>query len=275
MARPVINDQTFLREQQYCDASNLNARLAIHQRFSANKYGWVPFVQDALASLPADAQILELGCGPATLWSAALNRVPSGWRIVLTDFSPGMLEEAKRALAATGNPAAEQFAFRQVDAQEIPFPDASFDAVVANHMLYHVPDRSRAIGEIRRVLKPGGVFFAATNGEGHMTEQWQLGEEFVQMYGLPTADWHGTVGRTFSLENGAAQIGEYFDHVDVLLYEDALHVTEVEPLLRYLYSMNTLPLERENELRAFLQQKMDAGGGAIDIGKATGLFVAK
>ncbi len=210
---PTINDKIFLREQQYRDASNLNARLAIHQRFSTNTYGWVPFVHDALVSLPADASILELGCGPATLWATARDRVPPGWRITLTDFSPGMLEEAKAALTATDDFTAERFSFHLADAQEIPFPDATFDAVIANHMLYHVPDRDKTIGEVRRVLKPGGAFFAATNGEGHMAEQWQLGEEFVQKHGLPTADWHGTVGRTFSLENGAAQIGEHFDHV--------------------------------------------------------------
>jgi len=274
MAQPIINNQTFLREQQYRNASNLNARLAIHQRFSTNKYGWVPFVHDALAELPADARILELGCGPATLWTSALDRVPPGWRITLTDFSPGMLDEAKQALGASGNPAAGQFTFRQADAQEIPFPDASFDAVIANHMLYHVPDRSRAIGEIRRVLKPGGLFFAATNGENHMAEQWTLAEEFVRLHSLPAADWHGTVGRTFSLENGAAQISEYFDQVEMRRYEDSLHVTEVEPLVRYLYSMGTLPEERMDDVRVFVQKIM-AETGAIDIGKATGLFVAR
>lgn len=274
MSEPVINDPDFLRDEQYRDSSNLNTRLLIHQRFSTNTYGWHRFVFDALVELPADAAILELGCGPGTLWTSQIERVPPGWRITLTDFSEGMVAEARANLDATGRPAAQQFSVRQANAQEIPFPDATIDAVIANHMLYHVPDRDRAIGEVRRVLKPGGVFFAATNGEGHMAEQWTLGEAFVQRHGLPSADWHGTVGRTFSLENGAAQLGKHFDNVEMLYYEDGLHVTEVEPLVRYLYSMGTLPIDRMDDVRAFIAEAMEANGGAIDIGKSTGLFVA-
>lgn len=104
---------------------------------------------------------------------------------------------------------------------------------------------------------------------------WQLGDRFVQQHGLTTADWHGTVGRTFSLENGAAQLAQFFDSVEMLYYEDTLRVIEVEPLLRYYYSMGVIPAELEGDLRVFLQQEMDAQGGAIEIGKSTGLFVAR
>lgn len=271
---PCINNPDFLREQQYRDASNLNARIEIHRRFSTNKSGWIPFVHNALAALPADAAILEVGCGPASLWAPVLHRVPPGWRITLTDFSEGMLAEAERALESAPQEVAAQFAFRQANAQDLPFPDAAFDAVVANHMLYHVPDRRKAIAEVRRVLKPGGTFFAATNGESHMAEQWSLGDLFVQEHGLSSADWHGTVGRTFSLENGAAQLEESFSKVEMLYYDDALRVTEVEPLVRYYYSMGTIPPELEDDLRAFLQQQMDDRGGVIEISKSTGIFIA-
>lgn len=275
---PCINDPDFLRDQQYANASNLNARIVIHQRFSTNPHGWIPFVHDALSTLPPNAAILEVGCGPASLWAPALERVPPGWRITLTDFSDGMLEEARRALAGAPAEVAAQFTFRQANAQELPFAnatiDAGFDAVIANHMLYHVPDRARAIGEVRRVLKPGGTFFAATNGESHMAEQWRLGDLFVQQHGLTSADWHGTVGRTFSLENGAAQLEAYFADVTLLYYEDALRVTEVEPLLRYYYSMGVIPADLEEPLRAFLQTELEARGGVIEIGKSTGIFIS-
>jgi len=49
------------------------------------------------------------------------------------------------------------------DAQWLPFADASFDCILAMHMLYHVPDRDLAIAEMRRVLRPGGVLLALTN----------------------------------------------------------------------------------------------------------------
>jgi ubiquinone/menaquinone biosynthesis C-methylase UbiE len=56
------------------------------------------------------------------------------------------------------------------DAAWIPLADGSMDAVIANHMLYHVSDRRRALAEIHRLLRPGGRLYATTNGLGHMAE---------------------------------------------------------------------------------------------------------
>jgi hypothetical protein len=62
-----VNDQQYLKTDQYRDASNLDARALIHQRFSTNTYGWFRWVFDALLKLPANARILELGCGHGLL----------------------------------------------------------------------------------------------------------------------------------------------------------------------------------------------------------------
>ena len=81
------------------------------------------------------------------MWSRAVmevdyaSRIPAGWSITLSDFSPGMLDAAWRNLVVTGR----AFQFKEIDAQSIPFEDETFDAVIANHMLYHVPDRPKAI----------------------------------------------------------------------------------------------------------------------------------
>ena len=137
--------------QQYRTDANLNARIDLHRRFTANSYPWHRWVFDHLAP-PAAACVLELGCGPGDLWRENADRIPAGWDNTLTDFSEGMVAAAQRNLAEIGR----VFAFRQADAQDLPFEAAAFDTVIANHMLYHVPDR-RALAEIRRVLKPGGV----------------------------------------------------------------------------------------------------------------------
>ncbi len=141
---------------QYGDASNLNARIALHERFSANAYGWPRWVFDQL-DLPDESHLLEIGCGAGGLWADNLDRIPAGWEITLTDASPGMLAEAQRNLSIQ-----RRFAFRLADAQKLPFEDGAFDAVIANHMLYHVPDRPRAFSEIARVLRDGGTLYAAT-----------------------------------------------------------------------------------------------------------------
>ncbi|HKI53048.1 MAG TPA: hypothetical protein VJ987_02910, partial [Anaerolineales bacterium] len=59
-----FTDQNYLKTDQYKDSTNLNARVELHNRFSTNQYGWFNWVFDALMNLPANAKILELGCGP-------------------------------------------------------------------------------------------------------------------------------------------------------------------------------------------------------------------
>ena len=96
MRLPALNDRQYLKKQ-YKDSSNLDARFRIHRLFSVNKYGWHPWIFDHF-DLPARCRILELGCGPGYLWLGNLTRTPTGWQIVLSDFSEGMLDEARRNL---------------------------------------------------------------------------------------------------------------------------------------------------------------------------------
>src|SRR2546425_966981 len=142
-------DPKYLRSEQYRDASNLNARIALHERFSTNPYGWHCWVFEHLRLSP-QARVLELGCGPGILWRENLSRIPSGWAVFLSDFSPGMVQEAQTGLPGSGR----EFSYAVVDAQAIPSREASFDGVIANHMLFHVPDRAKALVESRRVLRP-------------------------------------------------------------------------------------------------------------------------
>jgi SAM-dependent methyltransferase len=105
-----------------------------------------------------------------------------------------MVEAAQAKLATLDR----QPVIKVVDAQAIPFEDETFDAVIANHMLYHVPDRLRALGEMRRVLRSDGAFYATTVGDRHMMQLWSLVEPFVPDIHERT----GRVSRGFTLENG-------------------------------------------------------------------------
>jgi ubiquinone/menaquinone biosynthesis C-methylase UbiE len=254
-----ISNQTYLREQ-YKNAANLNDRIRLHVRFSTNRYDFHMWVFDQLRLAP-ESRVLELGCGPGSLWRPNLARIPAGWQITLTDFSTGMLAEARANLAG-----AHPFAFEQADAQALPFADDSFDAVIANHMLYHVPDRPKAFAEIRRVLRPDGRFFAATNGESHLREMHELVQQFDPAISL----WNRM---TFRLENGAAELEPFFSHVLLHRYESALVVTEAEPLVAFVASMIGVELsgERRQAFTQLVEQRITADG-AIHITKDTGLF---
>ena len=251
---------------QYRNSSNLNARVNLHRRFSTNAYGWQRWVFDQL-DLPPRARILELGCGPAALWRENLARIPPGWDITLTDASPGMLEEAQRGLAGQS-----QFSFDIMDVRRTPwsFGDASCDAVLANHLLFHVPEKAPTFAEVRRVLKPAGRFYATTVGERDLTEIPAL------VRGLdPLLDSWADVPSSFTLENGTAQLAGWFATVTLRRYEDSLRVTEVEPLVRYILSTASGPaVDLERRVRERVQRAMDAHGGELRIRKDAGMFVA-
>ncbi|NJC95838.1 MAG: hypothetical protein C3F07_14895 [Anaerolineales bacterium] len=261
-----INDQNYLKNDQYKDSSNLDARAAIHERFSTNGYGWFNWLFDTLLKLPADAEILELGCGPAYIWKECANRVPSTWDITLSDLSSGMIDSAWRNLVVTGR----NYKFKEIDAQEIPFEDESFDAVIANFMLYHVPDRPKAIGEIKRVLKPGGKLIAATAGDGHMKEMMEyIKQAHVDNIWTP-------YNNPFTLDNGLEQLHPFFSDVTVLRYEDSLVVTEVEPIMAYIRSSVRAADVNESELTKVQEslEKEIIERGSIVIHKDAGLFEA-
>ncbi|MDP8921644.1 MAG: class I SAM-dependent methyltransferase, partial [Chloroflexota bacterium] len=86
------------------------------------------------------------------------------------DASFGMLREARRRALDGGL----SVPVLQAYAEALPVADAAYDRVMANHMLYHVPDQVRALREMRRVLRPGGRVIMATNAADHMARLHEL-----------------------------------------------------------------------------------------------------
>ncbi len=264
-----FSNPDYLKKKQYHNAANLSARIELHQRFSTNSYDWHLWVFDQVDLAP-DSRILEVGCGRGDFWAANRHRIPPGWEVALTDLSGGMLDDAKKHLGED----AGRFTFRQMDAQDVPFADTSFDVVFAHAMLYHVPDRPRALAEIQRVLKTGGRLYAATFGDNHLRE---LGE-LIERYTPDEVFWKQTKDQSFSLENGGDQLAPFFTDVTVRRQDNALVVTETEPLVAYVLSMigdaGEMPTDdRVAEFRAHIQKEIDTKG-AICISKDGGLFIA-
>jgi ubiquinone/menaquinone biosynthesis C-methylase UbiE len=102
---------------------------------------------------PSD-RILDLGCGTGIVARKLRERLGGAVRITGVDASPDMIAAA-RSLAP-------ELEWREANAMALPFPDASFDLVVAQQMLQFVPDPLAALREVRRVLAPGGRLVAAT-----------------------------------------------------------------------------------------------------------------
>lgn len=258
-------DPDFLLAVEYNGASKLNTRIEIHERFSTNSEGWFHWLYDHL-HLPSPSLILELGSGPGTLWLENSNRIPCGWFIILSDLSTGMLEQAWQTLHWP------QFRFAAVDAAAIPFAAGQFDAVIANGLFDHVPERERAFAEIQRVLKPGGFLYTTTGGHAHLQELGALVRPFV-----PDADYGGTSER-FGLENGAALLSPWFTDINRYHYDDRLVFREAGPILAYVLSeadvSHKLVGEKRAEFIRFVERQLLAQG-SVQVRLNKGLFVAR
>jgi len=103
-----------------------------------------------LAARPV-ARLLEIACGTGVV-TRQLAALPGIAAIVATDLNQTMLDQAKTI--GTKRPVE----WRQADAMQLPFPDAGFDAVVIQFGAMFFPDKAKAYAEVRRVLKPGGLF---------------------------------------------------------------------------------------------------------------------
>jgi SAM-dependent methyltransferase len=250
-----MTERRYLRDVQYADGANLNARAELHRRFSVNRGSFHRWIFDQVAA-PPTARVLDVGCGPGYVWAANLDRVPAGWTAVLADFSPGMVTTARDRLG-------HRFRYEVADAEALPHPTGAFDAAMANHMLYHVPGRARAVRELARVLRPGGALYAVTNGRDHLIELDQL----VARSG-PAAPDH------FTLENGAEQLGSGFADVELRLWKDALEVTDADAIVAYGLSLSPGHGVDVDRLRRDAALAIEREG-VFKVRKATGMFVAR
>lgn len=301
----------YLTSTQYAGADKLAARIALHDKYTVNHVDLHRWLFDVILAVIGPAgRVLEVGTGRGDLWKRAASadlaleetakiargsegkpptvkgyagvsdakkfgRIPPSWEITLTDLSAGMLVDNKAHL---GPQLAARFRYGEVDVQKLPYPADTFDAVIANYMLYHVPDLPKAVREIRRVLRPGGALIAMTNGEHHMQE---LGK-FAEKAGLASdASTLGLMNTrlAFSLQNGAEILAPAFDHVQRLDFPTELCVTDVQPVLDYIASA----LDDADEvmsgsaglaLARMLEVRL-ADQGVIRISKETGLFIAR
>ena len=109
-----LTDPQFLKEHQYKGAGNLEARIRLHRDYSVQAQDWQRWVFERLA-LVGGERVLEVGCGPASLWRENMDRLPAGLSPALGDLSWGMLAQARQNLAG-----ASGFRFVGLDTQTIP-----------------------------------------------------------------------------------------------------------------------------------------------------------
>lgn len=112
-------------------------------------------------------EVLDVGCGTGIISLLALKKGAS--KVICGDISNYMLEVA-RGKAHEHCYSAERIDFRQLDAESLPFEDASFDVVVSGMILGLLPNPGKAVAEMVRVLRPGGLLSIGAHGPEHYWE---------------------------------------------------------------------------------------------------------
>jgi ubiquinone/menaquinone biosynthesis C-methylase UbiE len=117
-----------------------------------------------LGQLAADAEILDVGCGPGTITAGLAALVPDG-RVIGIDAAAGVLDEARAAAARLG---LANVRYEAGDVYQLAFADSSFDVVHAHQVLQHLSDPVAALTEMRRICRGGGIVAARDSDYGGM-----------------------------------------------------------------------------------------------------------
>lgn len=252
---------------QYGDSRKLAARARLHSQYSVAETGWFPWLAGQLPLRTGD-HVLDIGCGPGWFWAAVAALLPQPIALTLADLSPGMVEEARRRC--------EPLPFGSVrgeaaDATVLPFADDAFDAVIAMHMLYHLPDPAAAIAEMARVLKPGGYLAVTTNDIGNLSALYEL----TTALGSDPVD---PAGATFGFETAARSLRAQFGEVSFARHPARLRITEPEDVFLALTSYPPGDKASEAELARFreaIEAAFARGNGVLEADKQIGLFLSR
>src|SRR5918995_2024526 len=178
-----MDDPAAVRSQ-YLTEENLETRRSVWHPTAEGRDPTTEALDAVVAERPL--RVLEVGPGTGGFAARVAAALP-GVRLTAIDQSARFVELTRsRGVDA-----------REGDVQHLPFGDEAFDVVAALWLLYHVPDVDRAIAEVRRVLRPGGLFVAVTNGEAH------LADLRVESGGSPAVT-------RFSSQNGEKQLRAHF-----------------------------------------------------------------
>jgi SAM-dependent methyltransferase len=252
---------------QYSTSDRLAARARLHTQYSVSDEGWFEWVARRLGLREGDA-VLDIGCGPGWFWHGAAPLLPERLDLTLADQSAGMVREARERC---GSLRRWRVTALETDAAALPFADASFDAILAMHMLYHVPDQATAIAEMHRVLKPGGVLAVTTNGANNLHDLYAL----TTVFGSEPVE---PVAAIFGLDIAEARLRAQFGNVTREIQPARLRITSPEDVFLALTSYPPGDSAPEEQLAAFREAIAEAfasGGGVLDVAKEVGLFLSR
>jgi ubiquinone/menaquinone biosynthesis C-methylase UbiE len=217
-------------ELQYKTHQNLSNRINIWS-YGTNPesiYKWI----FRNIKLQENERLLELGCGTGNLWLENYKSVNLNNSIIISDASKNMLNTARSKLKNLNLP----LSYKKINAEKIPFPDQTFDIVLACHMMYHIPDLKKALLSINRILKLNGRFISTTVSKIHLQEL----NDFLSEFGL-SSEKKMFFFSEYRNETARGLLEPFFTEIDFYEYKNTVNITSVDPLMKYIESM--FPIE--------------------------------
>ncbi|GAA5187093.1 hypothetical protein GCM10023322_34640 [Rugosimonospora acidiphila] len=257
MAFDELYDRETLTTREYANPDRLGARMALYE-YRDPPHDIVGSAVRLLRDAPGP--VLDVGCGPGH-YCAALRADRPDRPVFGADLSMGML-------AATGPPALA------ADAAALPVRAGFCGAVLAMHMLYHVPEPEAAVAELARVRAPGGTVLLSTNAPDDKRRVRDLHAEVVrELTGGPVVR---DVSRRFDLDHGERVARRHFRTVERLDFRGTIAAPDPEPVMRWLGSMSTVDLTPAvlDEVRARIAATITREG-AYRFGVHSGFLVCR
>ena len=247
---------------QYKTTKNLGDRGDFNARYST--FSWFEWIADH-APEPT-GHVLDIGSGPGWFWASVSHR----WAVnhlTLADISKAMLNAADARLSGL-----YQIETRQADIAALPFENASFDTVVAMHMLYHAKDPETALREIKRVLKPDGFAMITTVHDRDLEE---IAAVSRAAFGSSGTD---LITPVFGGTRAGALLRATFSSVQHHRCTDEYEIDDTASALAYITSFPpgiSAPTHERNAFRDAFEAERLRQGGRFKATRRQDLFIAR
>ncbi|WP_432035834.1 class I SAM-dependent methyltransferase [Streptomyces cucumeris] len=215
-----VTDRERLTGSAYNGDRDLAARQSLY-RWQTPRYDLPGMVAERLSGVRG--RVVDVGCGNGT-FTKRLRRDRPDLAVLGLDLAPGILRGVPGPVAVA-------------DATRLPVETGSCDAALALHMLYHVTDIGRAVGELARVVNRDGLVIASTNSDGDKAELDDLWQRAAgDVLGTGRGPARISLSARFSLEVAPALLGEEFGHVETIELPGVITVRDPAPVIAHMAS---------------------------------------
>ncbi|MFQ6000843.1 MAG: class I SAM-dependent methyltransferase [Anaerolineae bacterium] len=205
-----------------------------------------------LMSLKPGDRLLDVACGRGAVAIPAAKQVGPSGHVTATDYSPCMVAEAEKEANKRG---LSNITCACMEAQNLEFPDNSFDALTCSFALFFFPDMRRALAEMRRVLVPGGKLGLSLWGKGAIVPPWPILGETIREYGLRPVVPNPIAWRPEAIEALLTSAG--FSDIEIVEERYDLPFREASEVWEFTLSVGPIEvmLERlsKNERQEFIE----------------------